>query len=148
VRDGLAFQIVGVAYRAASRRRVRSRGFGGRRLDRFDFPQKAATAARHRLDVTRLLGRFRQRVAQPSNGIVDRRVEFDHGLVRPKLIANLVSQHQLARVRQQEEQNPHRLFAQLEPDTVLAQFSRAHVELERSEAEQAHPRAGQTRRHG
>ena len=36
---------------------------------------------------------------------------------------------------QQEEQNPDRLFAQLEPDPLLAQFPRANLELERPEAE-------------
>ena len=134
VGDGLALQIVKVDFRAGGSKRFGSRGCGGGRLDPFHFSQKAVTAARHRLDVTRLFGRFSQRVAQPSNGVVDRRVEFDHGLVRPELIANVRPQYHFAGMIQQEEQNPHWLFAQLEPDTVLAQLSRTHVELERSEA--------------
>ena len=128
--DGFALQIVSIDFR-----RFGSRGFEGGWIDGFHFSQKAVTAARHGLDVTRLFGRFPQRVAQPPNGIVDRRVEFDYGLVRPELIANLRSPYQFAGVLQQEEQYPDWLFAQPEPDTLLAQFPRAHVELERSKAE-------------
>ncbi len=64
VGDGLALEIVSVDFRAGSCG-SEAEGAGGGRLDRFHFPQKAVTAARHRLDVTRLFGRFSQRVAQP-----------------------------------------------------------------------------------
>ena len=99
--DGLALEIVGVDFGAAGSRRLGSWGFGVGRLHHFDFPQKAVTAARHRLDITRSFGRFSQRVAQPSNGVVDRRVELDHRFIWPKLIANLRSHYEFAGMLQQ-----------------------------------------------
>jgi hypothetical protein len=140
VGDGLALEIVGVDFGAAGSRRLGSWGFGVGRLHHFDFPQKAVTAARHRLDITRSFGRFSQRVAQPSNGVVDRRVELDHRFILAKAYRESPFALRVRRDAPAEEQNPDRLLAQLDPNTVLPEFSRANVELEQSEAIQTHPR--------
>jgi hypothetical protein len=56
-------------------------------------------------------------------------IEFDHGFVRPKPEANLIPQHDLAGVFQQEQQELEGLLAETKADTVLAQLSGASIQF-------------------
>jgi hypothetical protein len=130
--DGLALEVVGFDLRENRDRRF---GSGGGRLDHLHFSQESVASSRHAFDVARFLGRFPQGIAQPSHGVVDTRVEFDHGLVGPKLVADLPANYDLARMFEQQQQNPEGLLTQKKTDTLLAQFSGANVEFEGPETE-------------
>jgi hypothetical protein len=64
-------------------------------------------------------------------------VEFNHSFVGPQPEANLCPGYELTRLFQQKEQDAEWLFRETSPDTVLAQFAGAHVQLEGSEANSA-----------
>ena len=98
---GLSSQIVRLHERAGGSSQPWSGRNGSGRLHHLDFAYEPIAAARHRFYVARLFGRFSQDISQPLNRGIDAGVEFDHGLVRPKPEANLISHHDLAGVFQQ-----------------------------------------------
>ncbi len=115
-------------------------GFGLQRCfhhqpaDQLDLTQKAVPPPCHGFDITRIVGRFPERVAQLLNGGVDAVIELHDGVVRPKAEANLLAQHHLAGMLQQHTKDAAGLFPQAEPDAVFAQLTRSNVEFEWPEA--------------
>jgi hypothetical protein len=60
-------------------------------------------------------------------------VEFHNGFIGPKLVTDLAANHDLARMFEEQQQNPERLLPQKQADAVFAQFSGSNVEFEGSE---------------
>lgn len=131
--DGLAGEISVVHNFGIVRLGLRRR-FERRPADHLNLTQEAVTPARHGFDVTRLIGRFPQHVAQLLDGGVDAVIEFHDGVVRPEPEADLVAKDHLAGMLQQHEEDLERLFPQAEPDAEFAQLARSGVDFERPEA--------------
>jgi len=104
---------------------------------------KSVAAARHCFDIARLFSRFPEDIAQSPDRRIDAVVEFDHGLIRPKPIAYLLSQDDLTGVFQQQEQELEGLLAQTKTDTMLAQFAGPNIQIEGSETILARPQGRQ-----
>jgi hypothetical protein len=62
-------------------------------------------------------------------------IELDHSVVGPKLPADFLAQHHLARALQQHAQNLERLVLKPDPGAAFAQLARAHIQFERTKPE-------------
>jgi hypothetical protein len=76
------------------------------------------------LDVTRLVGRITQRLAQPVDRRVDAVLELDNRVVRPEEFLKFAPAHQPAWTLQQQTEDLKRLLLQTDAEAALAQFPR------------------------
>ncbi len=100
-------------------------------LDRSNEP---VSATGQRFDVARTGSGVSQRLANLVDGRVQAVVEVDERVGGPELLLQLFARDHLARPLQQQSQHLKGLLLQAQLDAALAQFSRAEVQLEDSEA--------------
>jgi hypothetical protein len=91
--------------------------------------EEAVTAAGDGLDKTRRRRRVVQSLSKFADGLIETMVEVNEGLSTPYLALNFFSGDDLAGLAKQEGENLQWLFLELYSDSILAQFSRAQVDL-------------------
>ena len=135
----------------ASVRHMRARGSSDVVASALDRSDEAISAPLQRLDEARTLGVVAERGAQPLDRRVQPVLEIDERPVRPQPVAELVAGEHVRGTLEQHGQNFEWLVLQPDADAVLAQLTRADVELESAEAERASlhmksgPRTGSSR---
>ncbi len=100
----------------------------------FQVRYEAIAAPRQGLDISRLVCGIPQGIPQAPDGSVDAVIEFDDGGVGPEAGADLVAQHHLTRMLQQDQQQLQWLVRQTNPDCAFTQFSRPYLQLERAKS--------------
>src|SRR5215469_10344474 len=110
-----------------------------------DIGNETVAAARYGFDKARAIGGISQRVAQPGYGAVEALIELDESVRRPDVFAQLFAADDLSAIFQQKAQDLERLVLQLDPGTLLAQFTAVQVEFKHPEPHEF--RAGVLRRH-
>ena len=98
-----------------------------------DGRDESITAARQRLNETRVLGAIAERFPQLANRATDGVVEIDLGVFRPELFPNFFPVHHIASAMKQESENLKRLLLDSDPDAVLAQLAHALIYFKSAE---------------
>ena len=96
---------------------------------------KPVSAARHRLDVLRVVRRISQGSAHLINRRVQTMLEVHERSLAPYFLAQLFPAYRFARVLEQNEQYLKRLARQPYSNPVLSNFPRPRRDFERSEYE-------------
>jgi hypothetical protein len=106
---------------------------------------KSVSAARQSLDKSGCLSGIAQRFPKPIYRVVEAVVIIDKGVVGPQLSPDFFSRDHLSRTTEKNGEDLKRLIMQFDSGARLAQFSRAQVQFEDAEADNAIRRRG--RRH-
>jgi hypothetical protein len=101
----------------------------------FDLTDEAVSAPRQSFDVLGIVGGIAEGFTQLVNGSVQAMTEIDESILRPEQVAQLVARDQFSGTRDEHLQHPERLTGEFETDSVLPEFLRPEICLERAEAE-------------
>jgi hypothetical protein len=101
--------------------------------DSMDGSYEAIAPASKRLDEAWAAGGVAESFADPVHGRVQTVFVIDKGAVRPNCLGDLLTGEDLAGALEEHEKDLKGLRIQLDPDSLLAEFSCRRVRLENSE---------------
>ena len=87
-----------------------------------------------RLNVERMAGIVAQSGADLLDALVHAALKVDVGFVSPEFLLDFVAGHDLTGAAGEQNQEPERLWRQLDDDLGLTQFFGVEIELEDAEA--------------
>jgi hypothetical protein len=108
---------------------------GDNRIGDFDLCEETVAAAGNRFHKAGAAGGVAQGLADFVYGFVEPVVEIHESVCGPNLLLKFLSAHHLPSVLQKHDQHSERLFLKFDPQTILAQFAAAEINLEDPEAD-------------